>query len=622
MNNIQLMKPELANLIAAGEVIERPSSVIKELVENSIDAGAKNIYIGVSDAGRGKIIVRDDGSGMSREDARLCFLRHASSKIKTEFDLTRIHTLGFRGEAIPSIAAVSKVVLTTSTGEGAGTRVISSPNEDLIIEDAPSRKGTIFEITSLFFNTPARLKYLKSPQSENFNIIDTCEHLALGFPDVCFSLAIDGRAIFSTSGRGDLLETIQKIYGNKIAQSLYPIKKESFSYSFNGFISKPEISYSRRKNMLTFLNHRVIYDFKLNKAIEDAYKDYLPPLRYPFCIINLEIDPSLVDVNVHPTKKEVRISLEDDILRDLKDQVSKTLAIKRPIYDMNNDPKAENLLTHKFEDLLDTFDNTPEEIKESKSTSYPEINTRIEKPRYFQDSLPLPPTYESTSRVAETFVKKPETEFTGEDYYGDIFRKEEISYKLPEMHPIGQVLQTYILCDSDDGFYIIDQHAAAERINFEKTQMLFATIKSRAIPLFPLTIDLSFKEVENYDEKHIQKLESIGIVTERFGDRTIKATEIPAFLNEENLESVIQDCVHSCLNDEEADPLALLHLTIANIACKKSIKANHIMSIGEIEALLRDLSKCKNPANCPHGRPTMIKVSRTDIEKLFRRSGF
>lgn len=650
MSKIQLMKTELANLIAAGEVIERPSSVIKELVENSIDAGATSIYIGVTDSGKGKILVRDNGSGMDRQDAQTCFLRHASSKIKTEFDLTRIHTLGFRGEAIPSIAAVSHVTLTTSTGEGVGTKVVSAPNEDLSVFDAPTRKGTVFEVSDLFFNTPARLKYLKSAQVENYNIIEMVEHLALGFPNIAFSLALDGREIFSTSGRGDLLEAIQKIYGNKIARSLYPLKKEGIAFSFSGFICKPEISYSRRGYMLTFLNHRCIYDYKISKAVENAYKDYLPPQRYPFSIINLDIDSSLVDVNVHPTKKEVRISMEDDIARDVKAEVQRTLEYHKPIYFAGEDPKstylqgkaADNLEPGKKEEKKET--SSP--VQEHKEVDYTQVKPiePKEEPTYVQDSLPFEPTYESTSphlsynippkkkeepvpeekqsSIESSAPEKPEAEYQGNDYYQNAFKEEPISYKLPEMHPIGQVLQTYILCDGIDCFYILDQHAAAERINYEKTEALFASVRSRVVPLFPLQVELSFKERENYDDKHIARLNALGIITEPFGSRTIKVLEIPSFLSEKNDEEVITDCVHSCLNDEETDPLGLLHLTIANKACKMSIKANHIMSLTEMEALIKDLAKCKNPANCPHGRPTIIKITKEDVERIFRRTGF
>ena len=622
MSKIHLMNSELANLIAAGEVIERPSSVIKELVENSIDAESHNIYVGVTEAGKGTILVKDDGSGMDKEDAKNCFLRHASSKIKTEFDLSRIHTLGFRGEALPSIASVSKIVLTTSTGEGVGTRVESTPNQDLIVIDAPSRKGTIFEVNNLFFNTPARLKYLKSEKVETYSIIETVEHLALGFPSISFSLAIDGKEIFKTSGRGDLLETIQKVYGNDIAKSLYPLKKEGVAFSFKGFISKPEVSYSKRYNLLTFLNNRCIYDYKINKAIEDAYRDYLPPLRYPFALICLDIDPSLVDVNVHPTKKEVRISLEDDMAKDIRDTIISTLKNQRPIYEASQDSKVEKDL--KIDDSAFDIDDLKEEEKK-KSVSYIDENPLCpnDTPHFFQDVLPVEPTYESQTVQEE---KKEETvssyPYENTDMYKDVFKDENISNKLPEMHPLGQILHTYIVCDSNDCFYLIDQHAAAERINYEKTEALFSSIRSRVVPLFPLTVDLSFKELQNYDEEHKALLLSVGIVTEPFGDKTIKVSEIPSFLASEDDGVVLQDSIHSCLNNESFDPQSLLKLTIANIACKKSIKANHQMSLLEIQGLLNDLAKCKNPANCPHGRPTLIKISRDDIEKIFRRSGF
>lgn len=645
MSNIQIMRPELANLIAAGEVIERPSSVIKELAENSIDANAKNIYVGVTDAGKGKILVKDDGFGMDRNDAIHCFLRHASSKIKTEYDLNRIHTLGFRGEAIPSIAAVSHIVLNTCSEDGVGTKIESEPNADLKIFDAPSRKGTAFEISNLFFNTPARLKYLKSQQVETYSIIETVEHLALGFPNISFCLVIDGKEIFRTSGRGDLLECIQKIYGNTLAKSLYPLKKEELTYSFNGYIGKPEINYSKRKEMLVFLNHRYVYDYKINKAIEDAYKDYLPPLRYPFFVINLEIDSSLVDVNVHPTKKEVRISMEEEIARALRQEVLKTLEYKKPIYVASQDPKSEKLFSVETsttnDDVIALDDIKEEETKSIElQESYLDIKPlKREERLFFQDSLPLEESYESTAPYSPSNLHKqekdlnvshpntsslniPEQSYNSQNYYDTVFENENYSHQLPEMHPIGQVLQTYILCDGLNSFYIIDQHAAAERINYEKTEALFAKIRSRVIPLFPITLDLTPKELSNFDSEHLARLESVGIVVEPFGDNTIKAVEIPAFLNGSNMEAVVEDCIHSCFNNEASDPLSLLHLTIANIACKMSIKANHTMSLPEMEGLLRDLAKCKNPSNCPHGRPTLIKLTKEDIERIFRRSGF
>lgn len=648
MATIHLMKPELSNLIAAGEVIERPASVIKELVENAIDAQAKNIYIGIENAGKGKILVKDDGTGMDREDARMCFLRHASSKIRSEFDLSRIHTMGFRGEAIPSIASVSKVVLTTSTGEGAGTKVLSLPDKELEIQDAPSRKGTIFEVSDLFFNTPARLKYLKSDKVETYAIIEMAEHLALGFPSVSIALAVDGKEIFRTTGREDLLEAIQRIYGNKIVPSLYGIRKEGLYFSYEGYIGKPELSYSKKYNQLLFLNGRCIYDYRIQKAIEEAYRDYLPPLRYPFSLIHMTIDPALVDVNVHPTKKEVRISMENEMAQDLKETILLTLKNKRPLYESSQDSKTQNDLGLEDFDVEDLEEEEEKKIQES----------RADKPSFreevltFQDSLPETIDYKVVHPILPTPMEKEEVKKkekneafskpsaplpstpstsmpqseerkdTSSQDFQDAFSGLSYSGKLPEMHPIGQVLRTFIVCDGPDGFYLIDQHAAQERINFEKTEHLFASVRSRVVPLIPSLIELSFKEKENLDEEHLSRLLANNILVEPFGDKTVAVKEIPAFLSDPDYLPVIEDCVHSVLNDEKADPIALLRLEIADIACKKSIKANQVLTLPEMESLMEDLAKCVNPANCPHGRPTLIKITKKDIEKIFRRSGF
>jgi len=638
MSEIHLMKPELANRIAAGEVIERPASVVKELVENSIDAGAKNVYIGIRDAGKGEILVKDDGKGMDREDAQTCFLRHASSKIRSEFDLSRIHTLGFRGEALPSIASVSRMTLTTSDGSSAGTKVESRPDDPLEVSFAPSRKGTIISVRDLFFNTPARLKYLRSDASETYAIVEMAEHLALGFPSVSIDLAVDGKEVFRTSGRGDLLETIQMLFGNRIAQSLYAFEKDGVAYSFKGYTSKPEIHYSRRNDLLVFLNGRYIYDYKINKAIERAYKDYLPPDRYPFSVVVLSIDPSLVDVNVHPTKKEVRISMEEDIARDLEAVLSQVLRNQRPLYAASEDARTEKDLglSSASESPFDVQDIVAEEKdKIRKEEEKRNFLSPKEEPLYFQDSMPYPKSFESqgvtpekqtqeaplSTAEAKAETKPEEKEETAYRDPEDLLLAQPENPSFPEMHPIGQVLGTYLVCDSESCFYLIDQHAAAERINYEKTEALFENIRSRVVPLVPITVDLSFKELQHDDEEHRARLQRLGIVTEPFGERTLKVTEIPSFLATDE-GNVVEDCIHSCLNDEAADPVSLLHLTIANIACKKSIKANHVLSYGEMEGLLRELSHCKNPANCPHGRPTLIQITKDDVEKIFRRSGF
>lgn len=624
MSDIKLMDEKLANLIAAGEVIERPSSVIKELVENSIDAKSTSIFIGVLDAGRKEIYVKDNGTGMDRNDAINCFLRHASSKVKSEFDLNHIRTLGFRGEAIPSIAAVSKVELITSLHNDVGSRVISIPNKELEISNAAIMGGTSFKVSDLFYNTPARLKYLKSNQVEVSSIIETVEHLALSFPSIAFELSIDNKTYFKTNGRGNLLECISKIYGNDIVSSLYPVSYQSAIFSFDGYIAKPEINYSKKYRIITFLNQRYIYNFKFTKAICDSYLDYLPPLRYPFAIINFKLDSSLVDVNVHPSKKEVRISLEDDIIKELKNQILLTLQNRRPLYDSSSDIKSKHDL--KIDD--EAFLTLDEEEKKDDNSLYNEFD---KKEVYKPQSLNFQPTFERaqtifsqpSNNISNTSknIDIPMASYSAANYYQTIFDN-LTSFSLADMHPLGQVMHTYIICDSDDGLYLIDQHAAAERINYEKTEALFRAIKKRAIPLIPITYDMTFKEYSNFDDKHIEELDNLGIKVEIFGDKTLKVIEVPVFLTDSDDEILIKDIISSCLNDSKVDPIELLHLTIANIACKKSIKANKVMSIFEMEGLIKDLAKCKNPSNCPHGRPTLIKLSKKDIEKIFRRSGF
>jgi DNA mismatch repair protein MutL len=333
MAKIQLMPPELANMIAAGEVIERPSSVIKELVENSIDANASHIDIQIFSYGKELISVKDDGCGMGREDAIMAFKRHATSKVKSIYDLMRITTLGFRGEAIPSIASVSHVSMFTSDGAEVGTSIVSEPGAELKIQDASLRKGTLFEIRELFYNTPARLKFLKEERTENLSSIETVQHLAIGFPEIAFSLFIDGKKSFSTTGRGSLLETIACIYGNDIAKKCLPFHISTVSYSADGFIVHPSISYSSKYDILTFMNNRSVYIPRVQKAIIDGYRDYLPPTRYPMAIIPIKVDYALVDVNVHPTKKEVRLSCEINLANDIHKQVQIVLASTRGEFD-------------------------------------------------------------------------------------------------------------------------------------------------------------------------------------------------------------------------------------------------------------------------------------------------
>lgn len=600
MNRINLMSPELANMIAAGEVIERPSSVIKELVENSIDAKATRIEVDIYDVGRKLIRVKDDGFGMSREDAKLAFKRHASSKVKSVYDLMRITSLGFRGEALPSIASVSNVILLTSDGEE-GTKIALSPSKEMEVSDAALRKGTTFEIRDLFFNTPARMKYLKSDKTENASSIEVMEHLSMCYSDVSFVLRIDGKTIFETTGRGDLKEVIALIYGKEVAKKLLEVSFEGEGYSFKGYIGEPSISYSTRYDILNFLNRRSVYVPKVQKAFIDAYKDYLPPSRYPFVAVNFSVDYSLVDVNVHPTKREVRLSIEEEVASNVYKEVKRSLLLTRHSFVSSSISGATLTLeqpTLKEDDFVNIFEENekkqPQEAFKDVVTLFDEFD-KEEKENYIKDSLIV------------------------ED---DVSPRFESKTNFPSLTLIGQVFDTYLLAQGEDGLYFIDQHAAAERINFEKCEDDFNSSSSRVVPLIPLVIELPYSSLTNYDKEHILALESLNIYTSSFGGNAIKVDEIPSYLSEEDDESVLRDIILSTLKGNKVDIASLKRLSIASRACKMSLKANRLLTREEQLRLLKNLAKCRNPLNCPHGRPTIVKVSKYDLEKMFKRTGF
>ena len=600
MNRINLMSPELANMIAAGEVIERPSSVIKELVENSIDAKATRIEVDIYDVGRKLIRVKDDGFGMSREDAKLAFKRHASSKVKSVYDLMRITSLGFRGEALPSIASVSNVILLTSDGEE-GTKIVLSPSKEMEVSDAALRKGTTFEIRDLFFNTPARMKYLKSDKTENASSIEVMEHLSMCYSDVSFVLRIDGKTIFETTGRGDLKEVIALIYGKEVAKKLLEVSFEGEGYSFSGYIGEPSISYSTRYDILNFLNRRSVYVPKVQKAFIDAYKDYLPPSRYPFVSVNFSVDYSLVDVNVHPTKREVRLSIEEEVASNVYKEVKRSLLLTRQSFVSSSISGATLTLeqpTLKEDDFANIF----------------EENEKRQPQEAFKDVVTLFDEFdkeENESHIKDSLIVED-----------DVSPRFESKTNFPSLTLIGQVFDTYLLAQGEDGLYFIDQHAAAERINFEKCEDDFNSSSSRVVPLIPLVIELPYSSLTNYDKEHILALESLNIYTSSFGGNAIKVDEIPSYLSEEDDESVLRDIILSTLKGNKVDIASLKRLSIASRACKMSLKANRLLTREEQLRLLKNLAKCRNPLNCPHGRPTIVKVSKYDLEKMFKRTGF
>ncbi len=592
MGNIKVLDNRLANMIAAGEVVERPSSIIKELVENSVDAQSSNIIVSVYDAGRTRIIVEDDGKGMDEDDALLAFKRHATSKINSELDLFRIKTLGFRGEALPSIASVSKLTLTTSTGNEKGTK-LSVFQEDISKTNASSRKGTIVQVEELFYNTPARLKYLKSDYTENANNIEIMCRIALAHPNISFCFYIDDKLQFKTTGRGDLLEVIASIYGFDIANKMVPISIETHDFKVTGYLGKPELSKSSRYYMITLLNGRSVNMPKVQNAITEAYRDFIIPGKFPFAILNLEVDFSLVDVNVHPSKKEVRFSKEDVLRLELIDKIPMALKpkviyeeVQFKVKEKPNDEKTEQ---------IDLFANKTNEESDS-----------IEQ------------------RFHEQFASKKEIFHQIKEDSIDDFKVEIESKNSCPIVALAQINRTYIIghgTSSDDGFYLIDQHAAMERINYEKFSKLYSSQIQVMSPLVPIVINLNPTEARLLDDGKFEMLKELGIEFESFGHNAYKVTTVPQWINQGDEKSFVEELLHQAMHEDRIDINKLRSYAIATIACKASLKANMTLSEGEMNTLLQRLFMCDNPHNCPHGRPIIIHFTKYELEKMFKRTG-
>ena len=585
MSKIKIMDEILANKIAAGEVVERCASVVKELVENSIDAKSSEIKIELKEAGTSLIKVTDNGIGMDKEDAILSFNRHATSKIKEESDLYNINTLGFRGEALASIASVSNVLLKTSQGE-VGTLVNIKGGRIVKVENTEARKGTIFEVTELFYNTPARLKHLKSLYTELASITEYVNKIALSHPEIRFTLINNGNTILKTDGSNNLLKTISSIYGMDVARKMLEINNEDDDYIISGFISLPEVNRAGRNHIITLVNGRVVRNQELNKTINDSYHSYKPDNRYPIAVINIELDPSLVDVNIHPTKMDIKFSK----LEELLDLIRKTII---------NKLNKQTLIPVIEEPINDFAEPIVEEKKietKEKKVELIEVFTKTEKPKYEEITLDFDEIKEEETKYAE---------------------------RLPLLYPVGLVHGTYIVCQNEVGMYLIDQHAAKERVNYELfLDKLSNPLKDKMQLLLPMTIELSNNEYiilkENFDF-----LNNMGFDIEEFGINSVIIKSHPIWLTKGFEDLQIRKIIEAVIHKEKNFDLAKFndHLS-ATLACKASIKANTNLSINEMEELINDLRKCHNPFNCPHGRPTIITFTKYELEKMFKRSGF
>ena len=604
MPRIHVMSDNLANKIAAGEVVERSSSVVKELVENAIDAGSSIITIDLINGGLNGITITDNGCGMEHDDALLSFQRHATSKLIREDDLFFISTLGFRGEALPSIASVSEVDLVTCA-KTIGTHLHIKGGKLEIDEVADKRVGTRINIKNLFYNTPARLKYLKSEPTELASCVSYIEKIALSYPQIKFTLTNNERAVVKTSGSGNLKKTIHEIYGLQVSSKLIEIKNGNDDYDIRGFICKPEILKSNRYHMTTIVNGRVIRNNDLNRAINDAYYTYKPDSKYPIVIINIETDPTLIDVNIHPTKQDIKFSKQEELYnllnKTIKEALYKNLLLPSAMERLKatNDIISKEEINSIIEDKINMEDN---ETKEDASLDY-----EVEESKQGEFNF----------GVAEDTVSY-EQEKKRDDEDEPSTSKNKI--KSLNLHPIGAINLTFIVAQGDDGLYLIDQHAAHERINYEKVLKYFQEEKIVTTPLLvPMPIELTPTEFILV-QKNLDLLKSMGFVLEEFGLNTFVFKEHPIWFKEgfeeEGLRRVIDMIIQSGAN---FDVMKFRDRAAAMLACKMSIKANMSISLEVMQHLIDDLALCDNPYNCAHGRPTIINFSSYDLNRMFKR---
>lgn len=586
MSSIKVMNEILANKINAGEVVEKCVSIVKELVENSIDAGSDDIKIYLKESGLKEIKVIDNGIGMDKEDAILAFQRHATSKLLKEDDLFNINTLGFRGEALPSIAVISEVVLKT-TKDNVSTLIHIKGGKLLENTFCEARSGTTITVSNIFYNTPARLKYLKSPYSELANIVDYINKIALSYPNIKFKLVNDDKELLNTDGSSNLLKVIKEIFGLDVAKRMIYIKDENEDYEIDGYISLPEVTRRTKNNMITLVNGRVIKNYELNNTINDAYHTFKEDSRYPIVVLNIKADPVLLDVNIHPTKLDVKFSNFENLTELITKSITSALKTKLLI------PKIE-------------------------------AKEKISVPTYEEIKLDFNSTIEEEQ---QEYKKNLENYINGNDILKKEIEEETVveqiknNEKLEELYPIGIALGTYIICENDKGIYLIDQHAAKERINYEKYKYILTHPKQDSISLLiPIILEYPLNEYIIIKE-NIDFIRSLNIEIEDFGSNSFRITAHPTWLPSGFEEEAIKKILDLIINKEKDFSIEKFNDRLAmTVSCKMSKKANTYSSISEMENLIKDLKKCNNPYHCPHGRPTIIHYSIYELEKLFKRS--
>lgn len=564
MNHIKVMDESLANLIAAGEVVERPLSVIKELVENSIDAQASKINIELKDSGIGQIIVSDNGIGVNKEDIPLMCKRHATSKISNNIDLVNITTLGFRGEALASISAVSKVKITSSV-DGLNTYQYSNLDDSII--KVAGNQGTSVEVNNLFYNTPVRFKHLSHPNYELSLITNLIKQISLIYPNISFSIINNDKPVYSTVGNNNPLDVLTSMYGSNVSKEFSHITTNSGDFTIDAYIAHPIITRASKKDIIISVNHRLIKNIKLEQAIIDGYKGYLHTNQFPIIYLNIDLDPSLVDVNIHPTKQQIKISFLNDL---------------------------NNTISNMIHNELTTLNFIPEY-----SLNQEEVITN------------------NQDVVSEVKFDQAQTTFD----FKQVKSNETNNWQLPVFSFIGNLYQTYLLFQNEEGLYLLDQHAAQERINYEKFMKLFANKDFIYQQLMiPITINLSNEEGTLF-YPHYQEMEQVGIKIDALSECVYQIKAIDQFYQRcQNLDNDLLQMIRLVTNNHQLNLAELYEDVAIMMACKSSIKAHQYLDRLDVDSLLTQLNECVNPFTCPHGRPIINKISKYEIEKLFKRN--
>lgn len=632
MARIEVLDSHTIDKIAAGEVVEKPLSVVKELVENALDSSATAITVEIKGGGIELIRVTDNGSGIEASQVKQAFMRHATSKIKSAEDLSCVKSLGFRGEALSSIAAVAKVEVVTKTKDRlTGIHYVLEGAQERVFEEVGAPDGTTFVVRSLFFNTPVRRKFLKQPATEGGYIIELMEHIALSRPDVSFKLMVNGNVRFHTSGNGDLKEVIYRIYGKDVSNSLVEIDTRKDSCHIYGFLGKPSLNRSSRNFETYFINGRYVKSNVLSKGIEEGYRQYLMQHKFPFVVLHLEMDSAEVDVNVHPTKMDVRFLQPEQLCEFIAKAICDALSQKEMIPEVSLTEEEKAPVTFQKERTPEPFEErrikqykVAEEMRYESSDSTAQMTvsspgsksailSRVLGNTDDEDEIFAIDTHKTVIKASEhILVEKPTQLNLFEDKMLDVSNREE--YKI-----LGQIFNTYWMIVFKDKIFIVDQHAAHEKVKYERFMKQFhqKAITSQNINP-PIILSLSAKE-EQVLKSYSDVFVSLGFEVEDFGGNEYALRAVPTDLYGLNEKEMFLEVLDELMENSGLGNFSMIEEKIASMSCKAAVKGNHAMTFAEIEALIDELLSLENPYNCPHGRPTIISMSKYEIEKKFKR---